>query len=255
MKTYYPGTDDDQPPAKPRLAELEAIIERGMRTFIEVGNALLEIRNRRLYREQGFKTFEDYCRERWNMSRTYAYRQIDAAKVVQNLSPIGDIPLTEAQARELARVSPERQREIAATIDFSNTTAAEIRALVRSTGPEAVVYFEITIDQRDSVAFHPAYAYRDAVDFDFVEKLAGSIDAHGQFHPVLVMPDRRTIIDGRYRFLACGVAGVPTWCEVWDGGTSAEEILEVIQILHETFKPLAKQERTRQFRDLEGELQ
>ena len=58
------------PPPKPaappdvtsgRLAELEAIIETGTQTFVEVGNALLEIRKRRLYREQGYKTFEDYC--------------------------------------------------------------------------------------------------------------------------------------------------------------------------------------------------
>lgn len=236
-----------------RLAALEAIIERGKQTFIVVGQALLEICNRRLYREQGFKTFGAYCGNRWGLSRAYAYRQIDAAKVIQNLSPIGDIPLTEAQARELARLSPEQQREVAATVDFSKTTAAEIRALVRSAS-EVVTYFEITTERRDNVAFHSAYAYRHAVDFDFVERLAVSIAHVGQLHPILVMPDRRTIIDGRYRFLASGLAGVPAWCQVWDGGTSAEEILEVILILHETCKQLTKQERSREFRNLEEEF-
>jgi len=33
------------------LAELEAIIERGWETFVEVGNALTQIRDRKLYRE------------------------------------------------------------------------------------------------------------------------------------------------------------------------------------------------------------
>ena len=42
-----------------RLQFLEAIIERGQQTFIEVGNALMEIRESRLYLEN-YPTFEDY---------------------------------------------------------------------------------------------------------------------------------------------------------------------------------------------------
>ena len=53
--------------------------------------------------------FEDYCRERWGWSRAHAYRQIDAAKVSKNLSPIGDIPITESQARPLTQLEPEQQ--------------------------------------------------------------------------------------------------------------------------------------------------
>lgn len=36
-----------------RLEELEATIERGLTTFVEVGLALLEIRDSRLYRAEG----------------------------------------------------------------------------------------------------------------------------------------------------------------------------------------------------------
>ena len=43
-----------------RLAELELVIERGLKTFVEVGAALLGIRDGRLYRET-HATFEDYC--------------------------------------------------------------------------------------------------------------------------------------------------------------------------------------------------
>jgi hypothetical protein len=95
-----------------------------------VGNALLEIRERRLYREQ-FSRFEDYCQDRWNWSRAHAYRLIDAAQVVHNVSPIGDTPKNEAQARELVKLPPEEQREVAATVDFRTATAAEIRARVK----------------------------------------------------------------------------------------------------------------------------
>jgi hypothetical protein len=37
------------PPAV-RLIELESVIETGIKTFVEVGNALLEIRDSKLYR-------------------------------------------------------------------------------------------------------------------------------------------------------------------------------------------------------------
>ena len=55
------------------LTECEAVIERGLRTFVEVGEALLRIRDERLYRET-HGTFEDYCRERWAMRREVADR-------------------------------------------------------------------------------------------------------------------------------------------------------------------------------------
>lgn len=94
------------------LAELEAVIETGLQTFYEVGNALAAIREARLYRAD-YATFEDYCRERWQMSRAYAYRMIGAAEVVENLSPIGDIvpPVNESQARPLTGLAPKQQRQ------------------------------------------------------------------------------------------------------------------------------------------------
>jgi hypothetical protein len=103
----------------PELAECEAIIERGLATFVEVGKALLRIRDDRLYRET-HSTFADYCKQRWGMSKSHAYRQIEAAEVVDVLSgdgegpkmstrlgdvrhQIGDIPASESVARELRR--------------------------------------------------------------------------------------------------------------------------------------------------------
>ena len=114
-----------------RLAGLEAIIETGLKTFVEVaGPALREIRDSRLYRHLGFGTFQDYCRERWRMSRVHAHRVIEAAAVAENLLPMGNTPRNERQARELAKLTPEQQREVASSIDFSTTTAAEIAVKV-----------------------------------------------------------------------------------------------------------------------------
>jgi hypothetical protein len=113
------------------LEELEAIIAKGINSFVDTGNALREIRDRgtdgsRLYHTLGFKTFEDYCQKRWGWSRFRSYQLIGAAEVADNLLTIVNKPVNEAQSRELARLPPDLQRELAATIDFTNTTAKQI---------------------------------------------------------------------------------------------------------------------------------
>jgi phage N-6-adenine-methyltransferase len=84
-----------------RLVTLETVVQRGLATFVEVGSALAEIRDGRLYREE-HSTFEAYCRSRWAMSKTHANRLVEAAEVTRLLAPIGVSPANEAQARELA---------------------------------------------------------------------------------------------------------------------------------------------------------
>ena len=91
------------------LERCEVVIKQGLDTFIEVGQALLTIRDKRLYRAS-FKTFEEYCGDRWGMSRKRAYDMLAASQVLSNLSPIGDIlPQTESQVRPLTTLAPELQ--------------------------------------------------------------------------------------------------------------------------------------------------
>lgn len=95
------------------LAENESVIERGLKTFHEVGNALIAIRDKRLYR-QTFKTFEDYCQQKWGLGERRAYQFIDAAKVLENLKsePMVQLPASERQARPLTQLEPEAQRVV-----------------------------------------------------------------------------------------------------------------------------------------------
>jgi hypothetical protein len=97
---------------KARLGELETVIERGLQTFYEVGKALEEIQEHKLYRET-HKSFENYCRDKWGIARPTAYRFISAAQVMENLSPMGDkIPTKERQVRPLTQLPPALQLEI-----------------------------------------------------------------------------------------------------------------------------------------------
>ena len=121
------------------LVRLERTIKAGLDTFLEVGNALAEIRDRKLYRVE-HKTFEDYCRKRWNFSANYARRLMFAAEIVE-MVPIGTKSLitTESQARELSKVAPERRAEVVAAAAKStngNLTANAIRAATEAVEAE-----------------------------------------------------------------------------------------------------------------------
>ncbi len=72
------------------LSDLESVIDKNLRSFYDVGTALLKIRDGRLYRAQ-YPSFDAYCRQRWEMGGAYAYRLIESASVIKNLSPMGDI--------------------------------------------------------------------------------------------------------------------------------------------------------------------
>lgn len=116
-----------------RLKHLEDIIANNQYRFYEIGKALGEIRDSRLYKQILFTTFEAYARDRWDIGRSQAYRLINAYKVVGNLSPIGDrLPGNETQTRPLVPLAPPEQRKI--WKDFLNTgmevTARNIKSFV-----------------------------------------------------------------------------------------------------------------------------
>ena len=98
------------------LQVMESLIDRGQRTFVEVGQALAAIRDSRLYRAT-HGTFEAYLSVRWpEIGRGRAYQLIDAAAVAQSLADAAPElpPLTnERQVRALASVpAAERPRVV-----------------------------------------------------------------------------------------------------------------------------------------------
>lgn len=119
------------------LEQLENVIKKNIGAFYEVGRALMEIRDRGLYKDVlGFETFEAYCKSRWDFNRAYAYRLIGSAQVVDAVSPIGiQIPSNERQTRPLARLEPSQQREAwqkaVATSPEGKVTAAHVSKVVK----------------------------------------------------------------------------------------------------------------------------
>lgn len=72
------------------------------------------IRDARLYRDT-HATFEDYVEQRWDISRSPAYRLIDAWPLAERLSPIGD-KLNERQVRELLPLASRPGHDAAVTV-------------------------------------------------------------------------------------------------------------------------------------------
>lgn len=68
-------------PESSRLIELENIIREGQHAWLEVGIALTEIKEKRLYRND-YETFAEYCRCVWQWTDRRAYQLIAAADEV-----------------------------------------------------------------------------------------------------------------------------------------------------------------------------
>ena len=83
------------------LRKCEDIIKSGLNTFLEVGRALAEIRDNRLYRAE-YKTFERYCKDVWDISRMHAHNQINGYETVR---------LLESKCKQLFTNSAEESPE------------------------------------------------------------------------------------------------------------------------------------------------
>ncbi len=73
-----------------RLKTCETAISKGIASFVDVGRALTEIRDEKLYRAT-HKTFEAYCKERWEIGRSRAYELIDQAEVIDTIYSTVDL--------------------------------------------------------------------------------------------------------------------------------------------------------------------
>ena len=100
------------------LAAHEAVIARGLATFVAVGQALLTIRDAALFRAGGYLSFAAYCAARWGLSRPRTYQLMDAATTVGMLSTNVDsgptpLPDNEAQARALTPLQDDEAALVA----------------------------------------------------------------------------------------------------------------------------------------------
>ena len=126
-----------------QLANYEETINQGITGFKKVAEALLAINVGRLYREE-FKTFQEYCRVKWDFTARHANRLMLAGNVVKNIesdqlvsSVPTAVPENEAQTRPLQSL-PAQQQVAACRIVAQNpgkqTTKSFVNAADKVTG-------------------------------------------------------------------------------------------------------------------------
>lgn len=98
------------------LPELEEAVARG---FMEMARALKEIRDRQLYKEAGYASFEAYCKGRFDFSRQRAHQIIEAAETTERMSTLVNapglpLPTRETHARALAPLKDNPKEQAAA---------------------------------------------------------------------------------------------------------------------------------------------
>lgn len=112
-----------------RLSELEQAIEEYFVGFVIVGMSLSEINEKRLYRNQDGRTFDEYCQEAWHINVSRAYQLIRSAAAIENIKQFANsdhgrnvyscthsdgeqfslFPKNESQVRELLKLPAEEQ--------------------------------------------------------------------------------------------------------------------------------------------------
>jgi hypothetical protein len=105
-KRFWPMPTDLTISRKQRLRTLENEIRSGMEEFYYTGMKLKEIRDDELYKEDGFKTWEQYLGKQWELSYRYVANIITSAEYRQKLPTCstGAGEWTERSVRELKRI-------------------------------------------------------------------------------------------------------------------------------------------------------
>lgn len=154
-------------PEQARLVELEERIERGLETFLSVGQALAEIHDSNLYRGEA-STWAEYVRTRWGMSRTRSYELMGAARALEDVRNSGHeiLPVNEAQANPLTRLPVEERAD------------AWRESIERADGqPTAAIVEEVVLERLRPVLSPEQAAYlRAAHDEDVAAELADQED-------------------------------------------------------------------------------
>lgn len=145
------------------LKRCEKVIEKGLGSFISVGEALVEIQAKRLYKERGYSAFSLYCEREWSFGKAQAYQLIASAKTIAEVSTIVDTqPANQGQVRELSAAPVGERAAVWAGVVEEHApeeiTAAVIREHVQRTAREFVEVMSPPSEPREFAALRTAVA-------------------------------------------------------------------------------------------------
>ena len=114
--------------------ELEDLATIATRLFRRAGELLAEIRDKKLYRDANYSSFEVYVTQRWHMTRGRAYHLVNAALAVSDLSEHfqeEQLPQNESVVRPLVPLEPDERIEVWSEVP-ANPQRKDVAALVEA---------------------------------------------------------------------------------------------------------------------------
>jgi len=119
--------------------------------FVEAGEVLKKMRDGKLWRVGGFKTWEDYCRSVLGMSRIRAHRLMQASQCVIGLRAESDLmvkPVSEYQVRPLLKLKNHEDRRYAwdAAVMFAEDTKSNAKPTARDVNDMVVALLGDDLD-------------------------------------------------------------------------------------------------------------
>ncbi len=145
-----------------------ATIVNGLRNFMDVGGALIRLRDGKLYREE-FDTFDECCDLKFGMTRQYGYRLMVAAKVVKALPENVNSSLQNPASAVALAAAPEKER-------------ASVLKVVAKTGEVTPKAIKEEIAKREEKKSAPKK--EEAKDAEFEE-----LDELGKIIPSKILPE------------------------------------------------------------------
>lgn len=131
--------------------QAEETIRRGLKTFIEVGEALLKIQEKQWFRSRGYQTFSEYCQKEWNLSERSAVRNIRASQAAKAVA--GSLPPDVAPPSSMAQVEalkaaggPGKQAEVWQSAQAGDPSAQPSADKLRTTIAASMPQLELPAD-------------------------------------------------------------------------------------------------------------
>jgi hypothetical protein len=134
------------------LAVHEQTIERGKQTFVAVGKALRDIRDRKGYRHT-HGTFADYVTVRWGFSVSTGYNLIGASEVAENVQALGH-SVEYAKAVAISKLAEPEQQAFVEKTDIDTLTSRAVEKAVaewKRKAQAAERERDEAVDQADSI--------------------------------------------------------------------------------------------------------
>ena len=114
-KEFTALSPDEQQEVRIRLETCKQVIATTMSAGLAFAEALMEIRELRLYRAEGYSDFGKYCREQLNMPKSTVNRQIGEREIYSQLASTGAkiLPTSDRQMRPLLSLrQPDQAPEV-----------------------------------------------------------------------------------------------------------------------------------------------